>query len=189
MIKEKVDINENTRINATSPKKLTFFINGNKEFNIKADNVELIANVYAPTGKLTLHGNGEGTIISGWHIVEKLHANAKDVTWISNACVQSARGPVSQTESKFIPTASYQGNFKVAIHPNPSSHEFRLQLSGITNEPIKIKVYDVSGKLLLTSTYSSNAYIFLGAQLLQGTYFAEVEQGQQKQTVKLIKAN
>jgi HYR domain/PA domain len=78
--------------------------------------------------------------------------------------------------------------FTVTVSPNPSVNDFRLQVISNSNEPITVRLTDVSGTVREQSQVINNASgIRVGANLTGGTYFAEVIQGTNRQVVKLIK--
>ena len=80
--------------------------------------------------------------------------------------------------------------FTVTAMPNPSTCDFTLHITGNCAEPIMIRIMDISGKeMSITKLKGKVAYTTLGGNLKSGTYFAEVIQGNNRQTVKLIKLN
>jgi hypothetical protein len=78
--------------------------------------------------------------------------------------------------------------FKVIVAPNPSTTDFRLHVQSSSNAPINILVTDAVGRVLavITSVHS-NSEVTFGGNYRGGSYFAEVVQGANHKTVKLIK--
>ena len=78
--------------------------------------------------------------------------------------------------------------FKVIVAPNPSTTDFRLHVQSSSNAPINIRVIDAVGRVLavITSVHS-NSEVTFGGNYRGGSYFAEVVQGANHKTVKLIK--
>jgi uncharacterized protein len=77
---------------------------------------------------------------------------------------------------------------KVTVAPNPSSSYFTFNLSGSSKQTITIIIRDVAGRVLTTvNNQSANSTIKIGAALKAGVYFAEVLQGKERLTLKLVK--
>jgi hypothetical protein len=80
--------------------------------------------------------------------------------------------------------------FAVTAYPNPSATEFLLQVKGISNAPVTVRVLDVNGVVRSTTVMNPKSNtIKLGNNLKAGTYMAEVIQGNERKIVKLIKLN
>ncbi|MBY0477471.1 MAG: T9SS type A sorting domain-containing protein, partial [Chitinophagaceae bacterium] len=97
-------------------------------------------------------------------------------------------GLANSTQVDVIPqTADLQ--FNVKVFGNPTLSTFKLQLqSSNTTEKITVKVYDINGRVVeLRQQLLAGQMIELGSAYKQGTYFAEVIQGDQRKVVKLIK--
>ena len=77
---------------------------------------------------------------------------------------------------------------EVRAFPNPSAAYFTLQLRGGTAQPLQLRVLDANGRVVEARTgvapYSS---FQVGQHYRPGIYYAEIVQGGQKQTVKLVK--
>jgi hypothetical protein len=83
-----------------------------------------------------------------------------------------------------------QPDFKVNVYPNPTAYDFSIQVMSKTNEPITVRILDLNGKVMsVGKAFSKGNNIKVGANLLGGTYIAEVIQGSNKQVVKLVKLN
>jgi len=68
--------------------------------------------------------------------------------------------------------------------------DFAIQVNSKSNEPVTVRVLDMNGKVRIVNTgLSKTNSIKVGANLVGGTYIAEVIQGQNKQVIKLIKLN
>ena len=76
------------------------------------------------------------------------------------------------------------------VYPNPSTIDFALQVISKSNEPISVRVMDLSGQVLsVKMEIVKGSLVRIGSELKVGTYFAEVTQGGNKQVVKLVKLN
>ena len=80
-------------------------------------------------------------------------------------------------------------DFAVSVSPNPSSSQFTLLVkSSNASDKINIRISDVTGKLLETfDNVSMGEIVQLGAKYHSGIYMAEISQGKNKKTYKLIK--
>jgi hypothetical protein len=98
--------------------------------------------------------------------------------------------PATETTTVINPKISRLDRFNVTVSPNPSSNDFRIKVESSSNEAITIRVIDAVGKSLATMTgVQNNQVVSLGGNYGGGTYFAEVVQGTNHKTVKLIKLN
>jgi hypothetical protein len=79
-------------------------------------------------------------------------------------------------------------SLQVTVLPNPSSNYFNLQIKAKSDASVSLKIFNVYGKLVSQrSGISSNSIIKTKDDLLPGVYFAEVIQGKERKTVKLVK--
>jgi hypothetical protein len=76
----------------------------------------------------------------------------------------------------------------VQAGPNPSTNYFTLQITGSTNYPVVIRIYNNRGGLVdrITRT-GTNITITIGSSWRPGTYYAFIDQGYVRRTVTLIK--
>lgn len=100
--------------------------------------------------------------------------------------------PCSQY-TKATPTQSAASidNLVVTVMPNPSTTNFRLNIEGNGSEPFKVRITNITGAVVETLTNQgfkfTNATVTLGDHYKAGIYFAEVIQGKNRRTVRLIK--
>jgi hypothetical protein len=71
--------------------------------------------------------------------------------------------------------------------PNPSPSHFTLQVGSARSERVTIRIMDMLGRVVQTKVVAVNTNLQLGSMLRPGTYLAEVVQGSDKQTLKLVK--
>ena len=89
----------------------------------------------------------------------------------------------SPNEMEVVP-----GKFTVLVTPNPSESQFKLDITGVRNQEVTIRITDMYGRLLETRKgMFANSVIQVNSIREAGTYFAEVIQGESKMVVKLIK--
>jgi hypothetical protein len=78
--------------------------------------------------------------------------------------------------------------FKVIAYPNPSAGDFRIQVNSYSDEPVTVRILDVTGAIRSVSlTNAKTNIIKVGADLPSGTYTAEIIQGTKRQMIKLVK--
>ena len=76
---------------------------------------------------------------------------------------------------------------RIQAYPNPSNAAFTLALETVNNENVDIRVTDIMGRVVYyTAGTGKNVYRF-GDQFKAGIYLVQVQQGKEKQTIKLIK--
>jgi hypothetical protein len=78
----------------------------------------------------------------------------------------------------------------VLVMPNPTSNFFNLVINGNTKDPVSVRIVDVFGRIMERhEKVVPGKAISLGQKWKNGTYIAEVIQGDQRRVVKIIKAN
>jgi hypothetical protein len=77
--------------------------------------------------------------------------------------------------------------FAVQAWPNPSDRQFNLRVTGNLTEKVIIKVYDISGKQLYITSGAANQDYRFGDTFVAGVYIVEVQQGDKRSKIKLIK--
>lgn len=76
----------------------------------------------------------------------------------------------------------------VAATPNPSQYYFTLHLQSASNEPVQLRMIDAAGRTVEAKAgISANGSVSVGHNYRPGVYFAELLQGKQKVTMKLLK--
>jgi hypothetical protein len=80
------------------------------------------------------------------------------------------------------------GTFKVKAFPNPSANIFTLDVQSSSNEPIEVKVFDLTGHMVYYHKGSlKEEHHKFGQMLTNGTYLTVVTQGTNRKTITLIK--
>ncbi len=76
----------------------------------------------------------------------------------------------------------------VKVWPNPSSSSFTLRFTDAgRNEPVLMRVLDVTGKQVYTVKAFANTDYRFGEQLKPGIYFVELLRSNERSTMKLVK--
>ena len=80
---------------------------------------------------------------------------------------------------------------QVSVFPNPISHVATIQLEGIPNQQVELKVINSSGQIVATSHFvSQDAYSFDASALSPGFYFLQFEmEDHSVEWAKIIKVN
>jgi len=77
----------------------------------------------------------------------------------------------------------------LAVYPNPNHGNFNVQFNSLSNNPIKLGVYDMRGRAVFASNYQNKGYFNENIQLdnLQtGVYLLKVIDGDTQTTKKII---
>jgi hypothetical protein len=84
-------------------------------------------------------------------------------------------------------TATTVTPMDVQVFPNPSAEAFNLQVITAAKETVKVRVLDVSGRLVLTYNVAAYTTKKIGGELKPGVYVIEVRQGNQLKTMRVVK--
>jgi hypothetical protein len=77
--------------------------------------------------------------------------------------------------------------FLLSVSPNPVSNLLQINLAGIENEHVIIKIVSVYGHTVLSSNFTGSYSVIDVSQLTSGVYFIEAFCGSYSKTVKLLK--
>jgi hypothetical protein len=75
----------------------------------------------------------------------------------------------------------------ITASPNPSSFEFNLKISGTKGKPYSLRIYNNTGALVMQKHNLTQEFIRTGSTLQKGIYVAEVIQGNQLKSIRLLK--
>ena len=79
--------------------------------------------------------------------------------------------------------------FTIKVSPNPSTNNFLIEIqSSLKDEPVEIVVTDISGRKVYQKSGALPGQYRFGDLFTAGVYFITVTQGQNIQTLKVIKA-
>ncbi|TDH28087.1 T9SS type A sorting domain-containing protein [Segetibacter sp. 3557_3] len=98
---------------------------------------------------------------------------------------------VTSTSRKNIePEAFVAETLSVQVAPNPTSTYFTLSTLSKSSKPVQIRIINTVGIVVeLKNSVMPNTKVQLGQDFRPGLYFAEVIQGRESITVKLVKSN
>ena len=152
-------------------------------------NTVINANIYIPYGVLFIQksNNTPRCYMNGMFIADEIHADYF-ITWNGNNCNSTSANYAAPPAQNILSQPITQNVFNVKLFPNPTPGDFNIQVITNSNEQIKVRIIDVNGKVVKTSTNMTKGSIMtLTSDLINGIYFVEVTQGKNKTTAKLVK--
>lgn len=109
----------------------------------------------------------------------------KDTT----AAVTTARPSVSPAAKQNIAiTVADTRALQVVAYPNPSTNSFNVKIESGSTEKVMLLVYSTEGRMLYQEKGDINSTYSFGNNFMPGMYLVKVIQGNNIQTVRLIKA-
>jgi hypothetical protein len=86
------------------------------------------------------------------------------------------------------PVITKKTTLKISAAPNPSSTKFNLRVNSNSDLPVAVSIISQNGTLIKTYTgVAKNTSINLGQNFSKGTYYVNAQQGDQSETIQLIK--
>ena len=193
-VSKKVDMDDYNILNPDG-KSVTFYLADNnsdeEDFTIKYGSHSVFnCNIYIPIGELRIYkgSNTPRCYMNGMFIADEIRSDHY-VTWNGNSCNSAnpllfAAPPVENQRE----TEKTGDIFTVKLYPNPTLNDFNIQVITNSIEPVMIRILDVNGRIMKDLTRLSKAQVTtMTNDLKKGIYFVEVTQGQNKNTVKLVK--
>ena len=95
--------------------------------------------------------------------------------------------PVVVSILSIVPPAMASNLFEVGAYPNPTTTDFKLNISSASSETIKVTMYDMFGRVVKYFSFASKPSITLGQDLKPGVYMVELRQGKHVKSLKLVK--
>jgi len=88
-----------------------------------------------------------------------------------------------------LKNAITESTFKVTMSPNPFDKSFSLQFQYPIKDDVTVTIFDVLGKKLSRETITIDELenTIFGTGLASGVYQAVITQGENKETIKIIK--
>lgn len=150
-----------------------------------------------PAGAILVSGQGTtrisvicpDNVISGFIGVNALNScgssSTRKLAVNLSACRSSV--PFSRNEKSADPASQLSNTFDVNLFPNPSSVSFKLEVKSHSDDIIRYRIYDATGRIVSEGSTTSGKAILLGQQLSAGTYFISITQSGRFKTLKMIK--
>jgi hypothetical protein len=77
---------------------------------------------------------------------------------------------------------------RVNVYPNPTTSAYQLFVkSSKPSQIIKVRVFDVQGRVFKTFAFNSSETVSFGNELKAGVYFVEVREGDEMKTIRVVK--
>jgi|GEM_PF-6530281 len=155
-----------------------FRINQFPQVNLQACS-ETGANLRAYTFKIKHHLSTPLDVIDVWYPIEPSQASMHYSVY-------------TETAPTNIESATAENGWKFSIYPNPAANQLFLKLPGLNSSYLKISIYDLSGKLVISEEQrfngSGNFIKILDVSALStGVYLCSVENEKGVETLKFIK--
>jgi hypothetical protein len=201
-----VTVNDSTAPVITCPGPQTFCKQASSSFSytvpplVASDNCGISTTTYVVTGATSRNGSGNnasgkfnlGVSTITWTVKDAAgNTSVCSTTVTLNNCATRGTNDPGPTEVQENPDVKVpvigDGGLKVKVSPNPTENYFRLTVQSSAKEAVEIKVYDMSGKLLQQLKGAVDQTFLFGDRFVSGAYIAEVRQGSQRVTVKVIK--
>ena len=128
--------------------------------------------------------------MNGKFIAENIESLDKNVIWNWYDCTPVENAPIITSEIsdvKLEQPGKLVGGLTIKAWPNPGTLQFFLDVESNVTSPVDIRVYDMYGRLVFSTSGSVNRRYEFGNRFVSGTYIAEVRQGSNRSTVKLVK--
>jgi hypothetical protein len=189
-IKSTVVIGDRCRVNAANAIfHMSDQVTDIEKFSVSSSDTRFNGNILMPKGKLQLKGTVGPLVMTGIFMAENI-ASSVAATWNGNTCAGNLITRNQEATSQLVMDKADINSFDVTVSPNPTTTDFKLQISSPKHELLTIKIFDITGTLQseIKGKYSGSE-IRVGRQLKSGTYFAEIIKGNERKVVKLIKLN
>ncbi|MES2647966.1 MAG: LamG-like jellyroll fold domain-containing protein [Bacteroidota bacterium] len=141
--------------------------------------------IYNRNTGLVYYDNEQGSDAN--NPVTKVGTNSQVVIGGTSVNTSSSAAILTKTPTPATPTVE-AGKLQVQAFPNPSRSHFTLIVKGKIDEPVRIRVSDILGRLVEERKgLSANGTFTIGASYHAGLYMAEILQGKEKIVFKLLK--
>lgn len=177
-----------------------------------SDNCGPVSSTLSVTSNEHKNGKGDGNAAPDWQVIDANHiqlraeraGNGNGRTYTITITATDAAGNVTtQDVTVSVPhdnavltartkttqeEAPALNNLTVSATPNPTTDQFVIQTKSSRSEVITMIISNADGKVLeVRHGIAPNSILRVGQDYRPGTYFVEVRQGKEKQTLKLIK--
>ena len=158
---------------------------------VAGGNATVNASMYIPSGKISVGGDATNTTyMNGKFIAENIETLDKNVIWNWYDCTPALPAQLITSKTNNVnkeQTGKPIIGLNVKAWPNPSEHQFTLNVESNSNELVSITVYDMFGRKVYSTSGTANRQYQFGNRFVSGAYVAEVKQGVNRSIVKLIK--
>jgi uncharacterized lipoprotein YddW (UPF0748 family) len=165
------------------------------------DNCGPVNTVLSVTSNEPVTGSLYGNIGPDWEIIDAHHVKLRAekgplgngrIYTITITAADTAGNSAARQLTVTVPRLPNDpitdGILTVKAFPNPSPNQFFVLTLSTSSQPIMVKVTSLAGSTIESRTgLAANGLLSIGANYVPGTYFLEVTQGNNKQTIKLVK--
>jgi aryl-phospho-beta-D-glucosidase BglC (GH1 family) len=118
-----------------------------------------------------LYLDGMGSTTNGADLFQWSQSSSFNQQWSINITGSQSAKMISLSNDDI----SEESDFSIAFFPNPFSTEFKIEATK-SNEPIRVSIFDVTGKKVQEGVSSSEAsQLLMGASLQPGLYLVKVK--------------
>jgi uncharacterized lipoprotein YddW (UPF0748 family) len=165
------------------------------------DNCGPVTNSLTVTSNEPVTGGIYGNIGPDWEVIDAHHVKLRaEKGLLSNGRIytitirstdttgNSAATQVNVTVPRLPNDPITDGILTVKAYPNPSPNQFYVLTLSTSQQPLTMKVTSSIGTTVETRTgLAANGLFYLGGNYAPGIYYLEVIQGNNRQTIKLVK--
>jgi uncharacterized lipoprotein YddW (UPF0748 family) len=163
------------------------------------DNCGPVSSSLAVTSNEPVTGPGYGNTTPDWVIVDEHHVKLRAersgfgdgrAYTIAITATDSSGNSTTQNVTVTVPgwPDDEHGILTVKAFPNPTPGQFIILTLSTSPQPLHITVTNNIGSIVETrNNVASTGLFYLGSSYTAGIYYMEVKQGNNKQTIKLIK--
>jgi hypothetical protein len=186
-----VTVNDTQKPVITAPADQNYTVSTNSS---KVSNVNLgVPSTSDNCGVKTITNNAPssypvGTTTVTWTVKDAAGNTATDVQNIIVTLNKKRSNNINPASGITKEKEPVEEGLQVTVAPNPSTSYFTLVLKSKYDLPVEIRVFDETGRIVdARSKLGANSTVQIGQNYLSGFYLAEIVQGSQRKTVKLMK--
>jgi hypothetical protein len=168
------------------------------------DNCGGVASSLSVSSNEPQSGTGNGDTAPDWVILDNHHlqlraersGNGNGRTYTITITSTDASGNTTVEKTKVLVPHDKNGHdgdedhhhhFECKILPNPSSHYFTIEVTSNSAEKVEAVLLDLNGRRISKLNTVKNSTLRFGEDLRPGVYMVQITQGDQQQTIKVIK--
>ena len=167
-----------------------------------SDNCGVVSSVIAVSSNEPQSGTDKADVANDWKIVDSHHVQLRAeraekgngrIYTITISGTDAAGNKSEQQVQVYVPKSNSDvknivAGMSVKLMSNPSKDFFTLSIQSNTAEAVSLRVMDVFGRVVETrSGIPSNGVLTIGSNYRPGMYFVEVNQGNKKETLTMLK--
>jgi hypothetical protein len=168
------------------------------------DNCGSVSSSLSVTSNEPVSGTGNGDTAPDWIVLDNHHlqlraersGNGNGRTYTISISSTDASGNTAIEKTKVLVPHDKNGHdgdddhhhhFECKILPNPSNHYFTIEVTSTNEEKVEAVLLDLNGRRISKLNTVKNSTLRFGEDLRPGVYMVQITQGDQQQTMKVIK--